>query len=439
MKMRATSRAQDKEPVVNNDWYMGDMDYSTVAMIAGERADIGMTCSSTPTGARKTFYDMCTKKSMGYSQHYHPSTHNPNWCQEMEDQFRAELTPIQYEHEIMAEFGTEEAGVFPKDKVDSARNFEYYTYDELTDLQKKNLDGQPLPTSYIYDDRRHAPANPFRCVGVDFDQYQAGSSIVVLDFDVNLKKFKVIKRIEVPRTEYSLDNAVNWIIRVNKIYNPSWIFCDRGYGDYQIERLHIYGDEHPASGLKNKVIGYQFKESLDIIDPVTREMKKEPMKQFMVNQLVLSFERERIALSPFDETLHKQLIDYSVDHIGANGMPVYTSKDEHFVDALGLAHLAFVLKFPDLTAAIKLPQNTSTIEYSHISLGGMRGNAALRDIATTNPWSNKRYEQIGKAPGERKGDYQKWVKVLMGSRNRSSSSSSWGRRGGSGNFDRSIW
>ena len=163
------------------------------------------------------------------------------------------------------------------------------------------------------------------------------------------------------------------------------------------------------------------------------------MKQFMVNQLVLSFERERIALSPFDETLHKQLIDYSVDHIGANGMPVYTSKDEHFVDALGLAHLAFVLKFPDLTAAIKLPQNTSTIEYSHVSLGGIRGNAALRDISTTNPWSNKKYEQIGKAPGERKGDYQKWVKVPMGSRNRSSSSSSWGRRGGSGNFDRSIW
>ena len=33
--------------------YMGDLDYSTVAAIAGERADIGMTCSSTPTGARK--------------------------------------------------------------------------------------------------------------------------------------------------------------------------------------------------------------------------------------------------------------------------------------------------------------------------------------------------------------------------------------------------
>ena len=121
-------------------------------------------------------------------------------------------------------------------------------------------------------------------------------------------------------------------------------------------------------------------------------------------------------------------------------MPVYTSKDEHFVDALGLAHLAFVLKFPDLTAAIKIPENTSTMAYSHITLGGLSGNAALRDITTANPWDNKkRYEQIGKAPGERKGDYQKWVKVPMGSRSRSGNYSSWGRRGGSGSFDRSMW
>ena len=32
--------------------YMGDNDYSTVAMIAGERADISICASSTPTGKR---------------------------------------------------------------------------------------------------------------------------------------------------------------------------------------------------------------------------------------------------------------------------------------------------------------------------------------------------------------------------------------------------
>ena len=37
-----------------------------------------------------------------------------------------------------------------------------------------------------------------------------------------------------PRGEYTLDKAVQWVVKLNQIYRPSWIFCDRGYGDYQI-------------------------------------------------------------------------------------------------------------------------------------------------------------------------------------------------------------
>ena len=67
-------------------------------------------------------------------------------------------------------------------------------------------------------------------MGVDFDKYQASSSIIILDFDIDIRKFKVIKRIEVPRGEYTLDNAVKMIIELNDIYKPSWIYVDRGYG-----------------------------------------------------------------------------------------------------------------------------------------------------------------------------------------------------------------
>jgi len=250
-----------------------------------------------------------------------------------------------------------------------------------------------------------------------------------------------MKRVEVPRSEYSLDNAVNWVVRLNRIYRPSWIFCDRGYGDFQIERLHIYGEEHKSSGLKTKVIGYQFKESLEIIDPVTKEKRNEPLKQFMVSQLTLTIERDRLILCPFDEVLHKQLVDYSIDRISQSGLPVYTSKNEHFVDALGLAHLAFVLKFPDLTEAIKTVKNSNTMEHSSVNIINRNGNAALRDITSTaNPWKNRSpLKQIGKDPGERRGDYQKWVKVPMGSRSFSSSGGSgWGSR--SGSFSgRSMW
>lgn len=208
--------------------------------------------------------------------------------------------------------------------------------------------------------------------------------------------------------------------------------------DYQIERLHIYGDQHPYSGLKNKVVGWQFKNTIEVMDPVEKTVVKEPMKPFMVNQLSLAFERDRIILSPFDEVLHKQLIDYVVDHVSQNGQPIFTSKEEHFVDALGLAYLAFVLKFPDITKGIKRIENSTKIEHSQTHLATARANAALREISalTINPW--KDLKQVGKAPGERKGDYQKWVKVPMKA-NYSGSRNSWVSRAVNGFSGRSTW
>ena len=102
------------------------------------------------------------------SQHFHPSTHNPNWCTELEDRYRNELTDSQFTHEILAEFGTEEAGVFNKDKLDAAMRMRYYHYDVLTDTQRRGLDPERHVISYLYDEEMKAPPNPFRCVGINF-------------------------------------------------------------------------------------------------------------------------------------------------------------------------------------------------------------------------------------------------------------------------------
>ena len=212
--------------------YMGDNDYSTIAAIANERADIGITASSTPTGKRGVFYSMCCDPSFGYKEFYFSSSANPNWTDEMDERARAQYNDQQYTHEVLAEFGTEEAGVFNKDKLDLALTHDYYTYIPLTEHQKKKCaDEGAFPTFYDYFPNRIAPPNPFRTAGVDWDVVGASSSIIVLDFDVNVHKFRVIKRIEVPRAEYSLDNAVNYIIKVNEIYQPAWIYADRGYGE----------------------------------------------------------------------------------------------------------------------------------------------------------------------------------------------------------------
>ena len=157
------------------------------------------------------------------------------------------------------------------------------------------------------------------------------------------------------------------------------------------------------------------------------------------NITVGAFERERLILSPFDEILHKQLVDYEVERVSQSGVPVYTSKNEHYVDALGLAYLAFVLEFPDLTASIKKIQNSSKFEHSSAQLGASRGNAALREISSpsANPWKNIS-QQIGKAPGERRGDYQQWVHVPMTGKS-PSRGGGWGSRTGRNTGGRSMW
>ena len=151
--------------------FMSEYCFEVVAAVAIERSDIGITVSSTPLGKRSHFYRMCTDKSMGYSEHYHPSTHNPNWGPQMEAELRAQLTEQGYVHEVLAEFGTQEAGVFPKDKLDEALLFENYAYNELSYEQKIKCDREQIyPAMYIYNKSNPAPFNPFRTMGVDWDK-----------------------------------------------------------------------------------------------------------------------------------------------------------------------------------------------------------------------------------------------------------------------------
>lgn len=403
--------------------YMGDADFDTVTTIAAERNDIGIFMSSTPTGRRSNFYNACMNKKMGYTEHFHPSTHNPNWDERMEAEFRAQLSPSGYIHEIMAEFGAQDTGVFNKDRIDGAMKFHDFYYNELSYIQDERLNRQEYkPENINYPKHTRAPYNPFRCMGVDWDKYGASSSILILDYNVKKEKFQVIKRIEVPKAEYSYDAAVNMIVELNDQYNPSWIYCDRGSGEYQIERLHIIGEERPSTGLRNKVKGFQFKQSLDIIDPITKQYEKKPMKSFMVSQLQIAFERDRVMLSPYDELLHKQLIDYEVEKISASGQPVFTSENEHFVDALGLAYLAFVLEFSDLTDTIKKQEFTSRIAHSPVKLGEGRVNAAFSEAERSSAFKQLIQEDTS---GDLRGDRPVWHKVAASAK---PSRSSWGTR-----------
>jgi replicative DNA helicase len=392
----ASLRGQKADTIaIDESDYMADADFDAVLAIAAERQGIKIFLSSTPTGARKMFYKCCTDPNMHFKEFYFPSTCNPQWCDAMEAEFRAILSETGYIHEVLAEFGPQDNGVFNKEKVDKALTYDMYTYEPLTYIQKQRVkDNEWVVDTWIPSphERMFKP-NVFRCMGVDWDTVQATPSLLILDYDISFKKFRVIQRYSVPKVEYTLDAAVNMIIKYNDIYNPSYIYIDRGAGQYQIETLHKYGDEHPESGLKNKIKGWSFANVIEVLDPVTGVPEKKPMKPFMVNQLSMAIERDNLILSPFDEILHKQLIDYEVVRVSANGNPVYSDKNEHFVDCLGLAFLAFALEFPDIAKTTYKTAISSPVKRADVFIGKNQAKALLDSNLNgnkiNNPWIGK--------------------------------------------------
>ena len=433
--------------------YMNDADFDSVMIIAGERNDIRTIMSSTPTGRRAKFYEACVNKDLGFVEHFHPSMHNPNWCDQMEAEFRASLTASGYVHEVEAEFGVQDTGVFDKASLDRAKTFYNYAYNPLDYYQEQivNQHGNH-PEMFLYDAYNPAPFNRFRTMGIDWDKYSSSSSIVILDYNVRYGKFMILKRFEMPRAEYSYDNAVNTVIELNNIYKPAWIYADRGSGEYQIERLHIYGDEHPESGLKNKLKGWSFANKVDVYDPITGEKESKPMKPFMVNQLQLAFERDNLMLSPWDEIIYKQLIDYEVEKITASGIPTFTSKDEHYIDALGLAYLAMVLEFKKLTGVMQDFETASKVDIlsnTHLINPAAFESQNLRDNTPQEVkdfYANTDFREI-------RGERQSWVKLntyqgpmnpthkydSRGNSTGRTSGGSWGSRGAGGGFTRRGW
>ena len=442
----ASIRGQRADLIVMDEVdYMGEADFDSVMIIAGERPEIRTVMSSTPTGKRSKFYQACTDPKMGFVEHFHPSTHNPNWNDDLEAEFRATLSEQGYVHEVEAEFGVQNTGVFDKDKVDEAKEFYNYAYAPLDYYQEaavKRGDIEP-PEMLIYDRRHPAPYSRFRTIGVDWDKYEETSSIIVLEFNERLKRFMILKAYSVPRSEYSYDMAVKTIIELNEIYKPAMIYCDRGAGEYQIEALCIHGKNHPETRLHEKVKGFQFSQKLDIQNPVTGEITKEPLKPFMITQLQIAFERSQLIISKYDEKLYKQLIDYEVVKRAQNGNPIFTDVNEHFIDALGLAYLAMTLTFKELTGVMRETEMANKVLTSARHL--ISNEKALNSINRANeikPEIQQFYENY--QHDEHPDEQQRWVKTdfsiyykgndqYRGGRR---TSSAWSRSGGVGGWKR---
>jgi len=377
------------------DWiFIDEIDYMTdadiislfaIAADANNEVKPGIIISSTPTGRRSKFFDICLSCQRGilqvkpgryvdeygdwvtyYSPYYmHPNRrNNPQEIAEYERQWRKNLGDIGFIHECLAEFGEEAVGVFEHKWISRAKK------------------------DYLYPNK--VKKGPLRVIGVDWDKVQATPTLCCLEYDPKAKNsdgeegmFKVINLASISREEeFILDAAVKEIVEWNKKYDPEYIYVDKGYGEYQIEVLHKMGKEaikgDAAWRLDKRVVGVSFSENREIKDPGTGEIEKKPVKPWMVSQTQVLFGRDRIMISKHDDLLWKQLENYRVEKISVTGVPRFTSVNEHAVDALMLCVLAIVDNFPELTRfvtkfeptrsmAIAPPINTPSLNLNRIN------------------------------------------------------------------------
>lgn len=356
--------------------YMSDKDFEAIYAITLEAPlRIGVMVASTPTGKRGMFYKICTetklnqevphndknfydlkkynrREASGWKEFYYPTMVNPEWDANMEKELRGMYSEVAYEHEVLAEFGTEMVGVFNKDYIDEAGSIPYA-------LMNRPVHDGPIT------------------IGIDWDKFGAATQIVVTQWDpVELRRarpevdgpdttkygrFRILNRIEIPKGDFTYDNAVKKVIELDKIYNPKFIYPDRGAGEYQIEMLRKH--------LGDKVKGIHLGGSHMVRDPFSREFDKKPIKPFMVNQATLMLERGmlRIPNKEIDEVIGRQMTNYQVERVSPKtGEPTYSSDDEHALDAMMLSLLAFIIEMPDIAQTIEDVQAARAFGHTRI-------------------------------------------------------------------------
>lgn len=310
--------------------YLRSTDVSTLMALQLENPKyFKVIAASTPAGGDNHFRQWCVNKDLGWKEFHFPGYLNPNWSPEMEAELREEFPGVTFDLEVLAEFTTESTTVFPRRFVEAAI-------------------GRGREIGLEYHDESFKDKKGPRVLGVDWNKYSAATNMAIVEYNTQSGLYTVIQRVEIPRSEFTLDEAVRKIISLNEVYDLDYIYVDRGYGEYQVEMLRKFGLEHPGTGLHEKVYDVSYSDVIKVPDPFTKELTSKKLKHWIINQLQLLFERGRIALPSEDRIMARQFFNYQIKSYSPNGEPVYTDTDDHIVDAIGFAIHGLLVHFSDI-------------------------------------------------------------------------------------------
>lgn len=290
------------DPMIRGDQYSRDL---IKAYIVG-------TAPNSPTGK---FFNICygpEPPSKNTVRIFVPITQNkdPYFTPEVVEELRQEINDqYRWRKEYLLEVSESQSSVFRKQDIEVAFSGDYEYGSHLIDNHE------------------------YRYIGVDWDKSQAGTNIVVCQYNPIRSLAKVIWREEVPKSEFVYLEAMKRILDLFQEFNPHRLLVDHGQGQVQFELLQAFGLKHPELALWERTEKVDFSSRIEIEDPVTREPQKKMLKPFLVGLQQKAFEDQKIIFSKHDDQAKLQYFEYKVIRETEKTV-VYSRENEHIIDCV---------------------------------------------------------------------------------------------------------
>lgn len=349
-------RGQDAhEIIIDETDYLPDSDLDAIVAILASNKDTKIRASSTPTGRKTKYYGFCQYKNQGWKEFHYSSMVSPEWTAQTEAMLKGMYSEAGWQHEILAEFGTFEEGVFPTEKLESS-------------LQ-----------SYKYADCVKKP-NCIYSMGVDWNEHPIGVHVVVVEYDPEFGEFKTVDKRISNNKEFTQGQALEDIIKTYRNWMPNWLWADAGAGGYQIESLKKLATMKPELKLRSKIRGVLMHEKEVIKDPITKQDVKKQAKSLMVDLCVRRIETNQ-CIFPREEDNEDLLVDqlrnFKIERFTPNGLPVFSQGVDHTAVAWMIAMYAILLNRTDIRKVLHCKSVGSIPIYNHNSNGTYAKNNTM--------------------------------------------------------------
>jgi intein/homing endonuclease len=237
-----------------------------------------------------------------------PITENEEWDFDMIEEERIAVnSEATWTTEYLLEVAEEDSAVFKKEDIDNV-----FKYDWEPSMEQVH------------------PHNPI-FLTVDWDKVQCGTNILISQYDPYLKNLKFIWHEEISKGEWTYTLAVNRIVELFEVFNPTLVIIDQGASEKQWEDLNSIALLRPELGLAQKLTRLAFQSNVVVPDQLTGEDRKIKVKPYLVELLRAKTQQSLLMIPKNREDIQKQFLDYKVIKTTANTVK-FTSKNEHIID-----------------------------------------------------------------------------------------------------------